>query len=58
MDGELELFHLENLDELSIGMYKILEPREDLRTVPEKRVDVTDVDLIMVPGVAFDRPRQ
>src|SRR5690348_4413325 len=32
VEGELELFHLENMDELSVGMYKILEPREDLRT--------------------------
>src|SRR5271167_4969496 len=31
LDGELELFHLENMDELAVGMYKILEPREELR---------------------------
>jgi 5-formyltetrahydrofolate cyclo-ligase len=55
VDNELELFLLESMDELSIGMYKILEPREDLRGLPEKRVDVKELDLIMVPGVAFDR---
>jgi 5-formyltetrahydrofolate cyclo-ligase len=55
VDGELELFHLTAMDELSLGMYKILEPREDLRGVPEKRVEVSELDLIMVPGVAFDR---
>lgn len=54
VDGELELFHLENMDELETGMYKILEPRQDLRTVEAKRVDVEQLDLIMVPGVAFD----
>ena len=27
-DGELELFDLKSMDELSLGMYKILEPRE------------------------------
>lgn len=54
VDGELELFHLESMDELEIGMYKILEPREDLREVAEKRVDVTELDLIVVPGVGFD----
>ncbi|MBS0210466.1 MAG: 5-formyltetrahydrofolate cyclo-ligase [Planctomycetes bacterium] len=54
-DGELELFHLQNMDELSIGMYKILEPREDLRLLPEKQVPVEELDLVMVPGVAFDR---
>lgn len=55
VDGELELFHLESMDELATGMYGILEPREDLRGVSEKRIDVQELDLIMVPGVAFDR---
>lgn len=55
VDGELELFHLENMDELELGMYRILEPRTDLRTVEAKKIDVTDLDLVMVPGVAFDR---
>ena len=54
VDGELELFHLESMDELEIGMYKILEPRADLRDVEAKRVDVSELDLIQVPGVAFD----
>ena len=55
VDGELELFHLESMDELELGMYRILEPRADLRSVAAKRVDVKELDLIMVPGVAFDR---
>ena len=54
VDGELELFHLESMDELEIGMYKILEPRSELRSVAAKRVDVKELDLIVVPGVAFD----
>ena len=55
VDGELELFHLESMDELEIGMYKILEPKPELREVEAKRLQPTDLDLIMVPGVAFDR---
>jgi 5-formyltetrahydrofolate cyclo-ligase len=55
VDGELELFHLESMDELDVGMYKILEPRSDLREVAAKRLQPEDLDLIMVPGVAFDR---
>ena len=55
VDGELELFHLESMDELSVGMYKILEPREELRDVATKRFQPQDLDLIMVPGVAFDK---
>jgi 5-formyltetrahydrofolate cyclo-ligase len=50
----LDLFLLENIDELAIGMYKILEPKPELRDLRGKRVDVQEVDLIMVPGVAFD----
>lgn len=55
VDGELELFHLESMDELEVGMYRILEPRSELREVASKQVDVKDLDLILVPGVAFDR---
>jgi 5-formyltetrahydrofolate cyclo-ligase len=53
--GELELFRLESMDELAIGMYKILEPKPELRMLPAKQVAATDLDLVMVPGVAFDR---
>ena len=52
--GELELFRLDDMAELELGMYKILEPRKDLRGLPEKQVPVESLDLVMVPGVAFD----
>ncbi len=55
VDGELELFWLEDMSELELGMYKILEPKAELRTVEKKRLGPQDLDLIMVPGVAFDR---
>jgi 5-formyltetrahydrofolate cyclo-ligase len=51
----LELFLLESMDELAIGMFKILEPKAELRELAGKRVDIREIDLIMVPGVAFDR---
>ncbi len=53
-DGELELFLLESMDELELGMYRILEPKQELRLLPEKQVNVESLDLIMVPGVGFD----
>jgi 5-formyltetrahydrofolate cyclo-ligase len=53
--GELELFHLTSMEELAIGMYKILEPKPELRLLPEKSARPADLDLVMVPGVAFDR---
>src|SRR5207237_10086149 len=54
-DGHLELFWLQSMDELTVGMYKILEPRAELRRLPERHVSPFDLDLVMVPGVAFDR---
>jgi 5-formyltetrahydrofolate cyclo-ligase len=54
-DGTLALFLLEDMNELALGMYKILEPRADLRDLPAKQIRPEELDLIMVPGVAFDR---
>ena len=53
--GELELFWLQSLEDLAIGMYKILEPKLELRNLPDRQVPVAELDLIMVPGVAFTR---
>jgi 5-formyltetrahydrofolate cyclo-ligase len=55
VNSELELFLLTGMDELAVGMYKILEPRSELRDLPEKKVATKEIDLVMVPGVAFDR---
>ena len=43
------------MDELAVGMYKILEPRAELRSIASKRFQPEQLDLVMVPGVAFDR---
>ena len=53
--GELELFWLKSMDDLAIGMYKILEPKPELRSLADRRVAVAELDLVMVPGVAFTR---
>jgi 5-formyltetrahydrofolate cyclo-ligase len=55
VNNELELFLLTGMEELAVGMYKILEPRSELRGLPEKKVTPQEIDLVMVPGVAFDR---
>jgi 5-formyltetrahydrofolate cyclo-ligase len=52
--NELALFHLEDPTELVEGAYKILEPASELRQQPEKQVAPKELDLVMVPGTAFD----
>lgn len=52
--NELELFLLEDMSELVEGAYKILEPKAELRQLPAKRVAAAELDLVMVPGTAFD----
>ena len=52
--NELELFLLEEMSELVEGAYKILEPKEELRALPSKRIQPEELDLGMVPGTAFD----
>jgi 5-formyltetrahydrofolate cyclo-ligase len=54
-DGELELFWIESVDELAPGTLGILEPRAEIRQSPERQVAIREVDLVVVPGVAFDR---
>ena len=43
------------MNELAVGMYKILEPKAELCPPAEKQCRPEDPDLVMVPGVAFDR---
>jgi 5-formyltetrahydrofolate cyclo-ligase len=52
--NELELFLLEDMNELVEGAYRILEPRPELRDLPARRVRPEELDLVMVPGTAFD----
>jgi 5-formyltetrahydrofolate cyclo-ligase len=52
---ELHLFAWESLDELSPGAMNILEPRDELRHRPDRRMAIEQIDLVLAPGVAFDR---
>jgi 5-formyltetrahydrofolate cyclo-ligase len=52
--NQLELFLLEDMSELVEGAYKILEPKPELRELPGKKVAPEELDLVMVPGTAFD----
>jgi 5-formyltetrahydrofolate cyclo-ligase len=53
--AELELFWLWDLNELVPGRFGILEPDPKLRHRPDRRVLPDQLDLLIVPGVAFDR---
>ncbi len=52
--NELALFHIEDMTELVEGAYKILEPKPELRELPQKQVAINELDLVFVPGTAFD----
>jgi 5-formyltetrahydrofolate cyclo-ligase len=51
----LQLFVLESLDELTPGTLGILEPRPELRSHADRVADPSELDLVVVPGVVFDR---
>jgi 5-formyltetrahydrofolate cyclo-ligase len=53
--NKLGLWHLTSMDELIVGKWKILEPPRARWGDPGKEVDPRELDLVMVPGVAFTR---
>jgi 5-formyltetrahydrofolate cyclo-ligase len=55
LDQDLGLFLLESMEELAPGTWGILEPKGELRRSGDRRVDASQLDLVIVPGVAFDR---
>ena len=52
---ELELFELRDWSELRPGVLGILEPHDALRVVAGRHMAAGQVDLFLVPGLAFDR---
>ncbi len=53
--NKLGLWLLGGMDELIVGKWKILEPPRERWGEPGKEVDPTEIDLVIVPGVAFSR---
>jgi len=49
-EKELSLSELKNFDELEMGKFGILEPKAEYR----REINVEEVELMIVPGVAFD----
>jgi len=53
--NKLGLWWLQSMDELIIGKWKILEPPHERWGEPGKELQAEDIDLVVVPGVAFSR---
>lgn len=51
----LRLFRLKDLDELAEGCFGLLEPRAALRGDGARRIPPESLDLLAVPGLAFDQ---
>lgn len=53
--NKLGLWWLKSLDEMVVGKWKILEPPRERWGDPERELQPEDIDLVVVPGVAFGR---
>lgn len=54
-ENKLGLWHMTSLEEMVVGKWNILEPPRELWGNPDKEVEPEELDLILVPGVGFDR---
>lgn len=54
-DGTLQLTLLKNMSELEAGAYGILEPRQQLRSDPLRKIGPQQIEFAIVPGLGFDR---
>ncbi len=54
-DNKLGLWHMRSLEEMVVGKWNILEPPRELWGDSEREVEAEELDLILVPGVGFDR---
>ncbi len=53
-EKQLGLWRLDALDGLQAGMWNILEPPRERWLEPAKQVQADELDVVIVPGVAFD----
>ncbi len=54
-EDELQLFRLESLDDLQPGAFSIPEPIDELRVMKDRQGKPADLDVVVLPGIAFDR---
>jgi 5-formyltetrahydrofolate cyclo-ligase len=53
--NKLGLWWLRSMDELVVGKWNILEPPRNRWEDPERACDIEQIDIVIVPGVAFSR---
>jgi 5-formyltetrahydrofolate cyclo-ligase len=53
--NKLGLWRLEQMEEMIVGKWKILEPPHDRWSEPGKEFQPEQLDLVIVPGVGFSR---
>lgn len=53
--GEIQLFWIKNLKELAPGVLGILEPKLELRNLSDRKVKPSEIELVLVPGIGFDK---
>ena len=54
-ENKLALWWMESLEEMVVGKWDILEPPKEMWGNPAKEATTEELDLIMVPGVGFDK---
>lgn len=54
-ENKLGLWWMESLDEMVVGKWNILEPPKEMWGNSAKEVEPEELDIILVPGVGFDR---
>lgn len=54
-DMHLQLFRLRSVEELVPGTLGIPEPPPELQADPERQGRPEEIDLVLIPGLAFDR---
>ena len=48
-EREMKISYIDSMDDLERGAYEIMQP------VVFKKCDISDIDVVIVPGVAFDK---
>ena len=51
--NEIEVTLIDSFSDLEVGVFQILEPKNKLRSEPCRKIELKEIDLVLVPGLAF-----